>query len=113
MPHFIVECPEHLIPAEKGKDVVNRVHQVAMDSGLFEKANIKVRIVPYEHYLIAGQQQDFVHVFGYIMPGRTLEQETDLSESIGELIANLFPQVPIITVNIDTLNQPSYFKRLI
>lgn len=113
MPHFIVECPEHLVSDQTSDALLNQIHEVAMDSGLFEEVNVKVRIKTYPHYLIAGKQQDFIHVFGYIMPGRTPEQQTNLSTAIGELLISLFPQVPVITVNIDLLNKPTYFKRLI
>ena len=113
MPHFIIECPETLMLPEMAEQLVERVHQVAMNSGLFEEANVKVRLKTYKHYKIAGKAQDFLHVFGYIMRGRTPEQQTDLSHSIGELLTCVFPRVPVITVNIDTLNKPTYFKRLI
>ena len=53
MPHFIVECSERLISPEKGKEVIDLIHRTAMDSGLFEKANIKVYKTYVGNYMTA------------------------------------------------------------
>ena len=50
-------------------------------------------------------------VFGNIMEGRTPEQKADLSRKIVSKLNQLFPEVPIISMNIRDLEKSSYINK--
>lgn len=72
---------------------------------------IKVRLNPYKHSLVLGDNKDFIHVFGNIMEGRTAEQKSDLSRKIVSKLDQLFPEVPIISMNIRDFEKSSYINK--
>jgi 5-carboxymethyl-2-hydroxymuconate isomerase len=100
MPHFVIDCSPSVLAAQPADDILRAVHAVADDSGLFEVANIKVRIREYEHYLVAGERRDFIHVFANILEGRTTEQKAALSRAIVQRLAEAFPDLPTISINM-------------
>ena len=68
----------------------------------FWLADIKVRIRPFKdaHYTVGNTKSDFIHIFGNIMEGRNTEQKADLSRRIITRLKAMFPEVPIISINI-------------
>ena len=84
---------------------------MAEDSALFRVADIKVRIRAYEHYLVAGEPSDFIHVFANILEGRTVEQKAGLSRAIVARLVEMFPDVPAISINIREFEKATYMNR--
>lgn len=62
MPHFIIECSENIIKNKPAKQIMQTVFEAAESSGLFNKADIKVRIKPYTDYMLAEGKDNFLHV---------------------------------------------------
>ncbi|MDB4496680.1 5-carboxymethyl-2-hydroxymuconate Delta-isomerase [Flavobacteriaceae bacterium] len=111
MPHFIVDCSENILELKDPKEILNEVFETAFSTGLFSRDAIKVRLNPFKHSLVLGGDLDFIHVFGNIMEGRTLEQKADLSRKIVSKLNQLFPEVPIISMNIRDLEKSSYINK--
>ncbi len=114
MPHFIIECSAPLLENQNPKQIMANVYHAAFSTGLFASegpGRIKVRISPFQHYTTAGEQEDFIHVFGYIMEGRTEEQKMALSQSVVAALAALFPDAPIISMNISEFEKSSYVNK--
>jgi 5-carboxymethyl-2-hydroxymuconate isomerase len=44
MPHFVVDCSRDLLLIHDETAIITRLHRVVFASGLFEEADIKVRI---------------------------------------------------------------------
>ena len=111
MPHFIVDCSENILELKDPKEILNEVFETTFSTGLFSRDAIKVRLNPFKHSLVLGGDLDFIHVFGNIMEGRTLEQKADLSRKIVSKLNQLFPEVPIISMNIRDLEKSSYINK--
>jgi len=114
MPHFIIDCSPGILEETTPDELMLEVHNCALNSGLFAtegSGGIKVRIRPYAHYLTVGSQDDFIHVFGNIMEGRTDDQKKQLSQSIVARLKQLHPNVEVISMNIREFEKSSYSNR--
>ncbi|MFY0629216.1 MAG: 5-carboxymethyl-2-hydroxymuconate Delta-isomerase [Flavobacteriaceae bacterium] len=111
MPHFILDCTENILELKDPKEIIEEVFETAFSTGLFERNDIKVRLNPFKHSLVMGGDADFIHVFGNIMQGRTDEQKANLSHKIVEKLNELFPDVPIISMNIRDFEKTSYMNK--
>ncbi|TPN84769.1 5-carboxymethyl-2-hydroxymuconate Delta-isomerase [Aquimarina algicola] len=111
MPHFILDCSAQILEIKTPEEIIQTVYNTADATGLFAKGDIKVRINPFIHYTVGNTQDNFIHVFGNIMQGRTDEQKAVLSQSIVSSLKNMFPSVPIISMNIRDFEKASYVKK--
>lgn len=111
MPHFVVDCSAEILQHHSEEAIAQQLHQVAVASGLFDLADIKVRLNPYAKYLVGGKPEPFIHVFASIMQGRTIEQRAALSRAVVEKLVGLFPQVPNIAMNISEFEKATYCNR--
>ncbi|MGB0523591.1 MAG: 5-carboxymethyl-2-hydroxymuconate Delta-isomerase [Flammeovirgaceae bacterium] len=109
MPHFTIHCSQPLLHQHAANTIMNNIHEIAVASGLFNEQDIKVRILPFEHYLRAGVQQDFFNIFAEIMEGRTTEQKAKLSEALIQAMHQLFPEVPM-AMSIRDIEKATYFN---
>ena len=100
MPHFVIDCSENILKIRSPEEIIQKVYETAESSDLFDKGEIKVRINFFEHYNIGNTKDDFIHIFANIMEGRTVSQKKKLSESIIAELKTMFPDVPIISINI-------------
>jgi len=110
MPHFIIECNQNAGKVLDRAVLVQSVFDVAFQSGLFAKANIKSRLKIYDESLVAGEDHDFIHVWGYIREGRTDKQKRQLSEDIVGKIKELYKDAFVVSCNIEELDENSYVK---
>lgn len=113
MPHFVIECSVSILTAARADDVMQAVYRAAESTGLFAKSGvggIKVRINPYTHLLNADGRRRFVHVFGSLMEGRTIEQKKGLSRRVVGALQDLLPDVEIISISIHDFERATYFN---
>ncbi len=111
MPHFVLDCSENIIQLKAPQEIIQAVYDSAESTDLFDKGDIKVRINPFKHYTIGNSQDDFIHVFGNIMEGRTDEQKANLSRKIVRTLKSMFPEVPILSINIRDFEKSSYCNK--
>lgn len=111
MPHFIIDCSENIIQQKTPKEIMQAVYTVAEDTGLFAENDIKVRIRPFQYFLLGKNKKDFIHVFGNIMEGRSIEQKSDLSKKIIERLNELFPEISILSINIREFEKATYCNK--
>lgn len=111
MPHFVIDCSEDIITKTSPEDIMQNVYDAAAATQLFNKRDIKVRINPFKHYNIGNTNDDFIHIFGNIMEGRTTDQKQQLSSRIVSELKHLFPEVPIISINIRDFEKASYCNK--
>jgi len=112
MPHFIIDCSENIVLNNSPEDIMQIVYDAAESTELFNKGDIKVRINPFKYYNIGNTKSDFVHVFGNIMEGRTPIQKGNLSKCIISELKLMFPDVPIISMNIRDFDKKSYCNKM-
>lgn len=108
MPHFIIDCSEKALSETTQESVIREIHNVGVASGLFAEDDIKVRMRPFEVYLVGGKKTDFIHVFGSIMQGRTEAQRAALSRAMVSKLKALFPEIPFIAMNVDEFEKSTY-----
>jgi len=114
MPHFIIECPVSILQKQNPETIMQTVYDTAAATGLFAVSGaggIKVRIAPYEHYITVNKKEDFIHVFAYIMEGRTTEQKQELSKKIVGALHALLPWVEVVAVNISDFEKATYCNK--
>lgn len=111
MPHFIIDCSENILELQDPRKVIEAVFETAFSTGLFDKDDIKVRLNHFKYSLVQSGTADFIHVFGNIMEGRTEDQKANLSKQIVTKLNNLFPEVPIISINIRDFEKASYYNK--
>ncbi|TSE10728.1 5-carboxymethyl-2-hydroxymuconate Delta-isomerase [Aquimarina algiphila] len=111
MPHFVLDCSEHIIKLRSPEEIIQAVYDTAESTDLFDKGDIKVRINPFKYYTIGNTSDDFIHIFGNIMEGRTDAQKADLSRRIMTTLKSMFPDVPILSINIRDFEKSSYCNK--
>ncbi len=111
MPHFVIDCSENIIQEKSPEVIMQKVYDAAESMDLFDKGDIKVRINPFEYYNIGNTKDDFIHVFANIMEGRTVTQKKGLSEKIISTLKSMFPDTPIISINIRDFEKATYCNK--
>ncbi|MDO8828339.1 5-carboxymethyl-2-hydroxymuconate Delta-isomerase [Methylophaga sp.] len=111
MPHCIIEYSNTLDinPAR----LVEAVHQAVVESDLFDASHIKTRAVAYEHFRLADNSRDFIHVTIRLHGGRTAQQKQHLTASILQALHKLRLTVITITAEAVDIDSDSYAKLVI
>ena len=111
MPHFVIDCSENIIRIKSPKEIIQKVYDTAESTNLFDEGDIKVRINPFEYYNVGNTKHDFIHIFANIMEGRNVSQKKNLSERIVAELKLMFPDVPIISINIMDFEKATYCNK--
>lgn len=111
MPHFIIDCSENIVDLVSAQKIMQEVYNTVVATNLFDKEDIKVRINPFKYYNIGNSKDDFIHIFANIMEGRTVNQKNKLSFSVVSILKTMFPNVPIISMNIRDFEKDSYCNK--
>jgi 5-carboxymethyl-2-hydroxymuconate isomerase len=111
MPHFVIDCSEQIIKLKSAQEIIQNVYNTAESTGLFLPEDIKVRINPFQYYTTGNTNDNFIHVFANIMQGRNTEQKANLSKQIVTELKAMFPQVPIISINIRDFEKATYCNK--
>ena len=111
MPHFVVDCSASVLSTHDEGTINEQIHIVANSTGLFDENDIKVRVNPFKNYIVGNRQEDFIHVFSNIMEGRTTDQKANLSKVIVKKLAEMFPQVPNIAINVRDFEKATYCNK--
>jgi 5-carboxymethyl-2-hydroxymuconate isomerase len=111
MPHFIIDCSENIIQQKSPDEIMQAVYDVAEASGLFAANDIKVRLRPYQYFKLGKSKKDFIHIFGNILEGRSIQQKADLSQKIVERLNEMFPDISILSINIREFERATYSNK--
>ena len=111
MPHFVIECSADIINIKSSEEIMQAVYEVAEASQLFAENDIKVRINPYKHFKLGADKKSFIHIFGYIMHGRTTDQKANLSQKIISRLNEIFPDISILSINISEFEKATYCNK--
>lgn len=110
MQQFVVDCSAKLIESLPVEIFYKEIYYSAALSGLFKSEEIAVRLRPFEFYDVGNKRKDFIHVFAYLIEGRTMVQKDDLSQRIVTKLQGLFPQVDAISMSIFEIEEASFYK---
>ncbi|MEP7165859.1 MAG: 5-carboxymethyl-2-hydroxymuconate Delta-isomerase [Ferruginibacter sp.] len=111
MPHFVIDCSEEILKMKTAAEIMQSVYEIAESTGLFADGDIKVRINSFKHFKLGPSKENFIHIFGNIMEGRSISQRSDLSKSIISRLKSMFPDIPIISINIQEFEKATYCNR--
>ena len=111
MPHFVIDCSDKVLKQKSAEEIMQRVSHSANSSSLFAPGDIKVRINPFQNYIVGGEVKDFIHVFANIMEGRTVKQKSLLSKTIVSDLKNMFPDIEVISINIRDFEKATYCNK--
>jgi 5-carboxymethyl-2-hydroxymuconate isomerase len=111
MPHFIIECSENIVQQKSPGEIMEAVYDVAEATGLFAVSDIKVRLRPYQYFKLGTGKTDFIHICGNIMEGRSAEQKANLSRKIIERLNEMFPDISILSINIQEFEKATYSNK--
>lgn len=111
MPHFIIDCSQDILLKNSPEEIMDAVYKVADSTGLFAINDIKIRLQPFQYYRLGDQKKNFIHVFGYIMEGRSTEQKANLSRQICIRLTELLPDISFLSVNISEFEAATYSNK--
>ncbi|CAD0221370.1 5-carboxymethyl-2-hydroxymuconate Delta-isomerase [Chryseobacterium sp. JV274] len=111
MPHFIIDCSQEILQLRTPEEIMDALYEAADATGLFAPNDIKVRLQPYQYYKLGIHKKNFLHVFGYIMEGRTTEQKAHLSRQICNKLSELLADISFLSVNINDFEVATYSNK--
>jgi 5-carboxymethyl-2-hydroxymuconate isomerase len=111
MPHFVIDCSENILGMKSPGELMDAIYEEAESTRLFAEGDIKVRINPYPYYKLGEGKNSFIHVFGNIMEGRSTAQKAELSNKIIRKLKMMFPDVPILSMNIREFEKATYCNK--
>lgn len=114
MPNLVME---YSLPVENSIDVrqlLKTLHQVALNSGLFDLDSVKSRAVCYQNWLIGKDDTsvDFIHINFDLLSGRTQEQKISLSHQLMQTLKESAGDVHSLTINIRDMDRECFQKVL-
>lgn len=113
MPHFIIEHADALPDEDTIKDAMNIMLDCGANCGFIQRADSKVRVVPYTHVLFGDGRSRFIHVTVKLLAGRTDDQKESLSVALRDALDTRFPAIDSISIDIRDMNPACYKKRLV
>lgn len=113
MPHIIVEYARPMEATLSLTEVMDVAFGAAARSGVMDPADIKVRAIPYDHFRFEGGITSFLHVTLKLLDGRTPAQKEHVALLLRADLAEAFPEVGSISVDIRDMDRMAYKKRLL
>ncbi|MFC4348218.1 5-carboxymethyl-2-hydroxymuconate Delta-isomerase [Kordiimonas lipolytica] len=110
MPHLIVEYSRDLEDEAGPDSLLAAAHDISMASGLFDESDIKVRLFPVDHALVAGKPAPTLHITCYLLSGRDQPTKKALNEALINGFAALVPSAKSISANAIDMDRESYAK---
>lgn len=111
MPHFVIDCSQNILQQITADELMKVVYETADSTGLFAPNDIKVRLRPFEYYKLGAGKTSFIHIFGYIMEGRSTEQKADLSGQLIARLSELRMDTSFLSVNISEFEFSTYCNK--
>jgi 5-carboxymethyl-2-hydroxymuconate isomerase len=92
MPHFIIEYSTNIEDKVEIPELLEKLHNVAVETGVFPLGGLRSRVIPVDQYRIADGHPDnaFVHVSMRVGSGRERETLVGACERIFEVITDHF-----------------------
>ena len=118
MPHIVIEYSANVRGQVGPEDLVARVHEVALRTGVFPVGGIRTRAVERTCYRVADGHPDnaFVHVVMRIRHGRDLATRRRAGEDVFRVVCDylepLFERSPLaISLEVQEIDPDVSFKK--
>lgn len=113
MPHIVVEHSREGHHPDRIRSLMPALHDAATATGVMKAADVKIRALAYDDYLVAGQRDTFCHVSVYLLEGRAPEQKVALAEALRAALVAQLPETVSLSVDIRDMDAVAYKKRLL
>lgn len=112
MPNLVMEYSNSVDQRVNVQGLLADLHQVALQSGLFDVGSVKSRALRCHNWLIGdeGDSVDFIHISFELLDGRNVEQKRELSRQLMDVLQQQASQVRSLTVNIRDMDKESFQK---
>ncbi|WP_207796593.1 5-carboxymethyl-2-hydroxymuconate Delta-isomerase [Sphingomonas oleivorans] len=107
----MIECPASIEAAVDLDILVKTVHDAADSTGIFTPGDVKSRLKVYQHDMVGGRKDDYVHVTIGLLSGRTDDQKKALSSAVARAVCELLPNVHFISVDVRDFCLETYSNR--
>lgn len=110
MPHIVIE---YYTETDMDRQLVLRTAlETAAESGVMNRADIKVRLMRAEKILLGDGRDSFMHVTISMLEGRTDEAKLGLSKAMIAALRGICPCLGAISVDVRDMNPTCYKKSL-
>jgi 5-carboxymethyl-2-hydroxymuconate isomerase len=113
MPHFIIDYSRDVEMRYDVKKIMQTAFEAGVESAVMQGADIKVRARAFDHYRMANEGDSFVHVWVYLLEGRTDDQKEHVALILREKLQAYLVDVTSISIDIRDMNAQAYKKRLL
>jgi len=112
MPNLVMEYSNSVDERVNVQGLLEDLHQVALQSGLFDVGSVKSRALRCHNWLIGDEADsvDFIHISFELLDGRTAEQKRDLSRQLMTVLQEQASHVRSLTVNIRDMDKDCFQK---
>jgi 5-carboxymethyl-2-hydroxymuconate isomerase len=112
MPNLILEYTNSVDERVNVQGLLEDLHQVALESGLFRADDIKSRALRCHHWLIGerGDSDDFIHITFELLAGRTPEQKQALGQQLMQVLREQTAEVKSLSLNIRDMDKNCFQK---
>ena len=110
MPHAIIEYSKALEGQLLKAAFMDDVHANLLSTGEFGEKDIKVRLRPVEHALVAGTSGNFIHITLYLLSGRSKEVKSQITGGLLNRLELLDLPVQSLSVDARDIDRAVYSK---
>jgi len=112
MPHFVIEYSRNIESDYDVNEIIDTAFQAGVDCGFMNPDSIQVRAIGYDNFQLKDGLTSFLHLTVALFAGRTLEQKQSFTTLACERLAERFPKIGSISVDMRDMDQQVYRKRL-
>lgn len=114
MPNLVLEYSNSAEERINVQGLLEDLHQVALNSGLFETSSVKSRTLRCHHWLVGdvADSEDFIHVQFELLEGRTPAQKRELSQQLMDVLLSQASHIYSLTVDMRDMDK-DYFMKVI
>ncbi|WP_260261279.1 5-carboxymethyl-2-hydroxymuconate Delta-isomerase [Vibrio intestinalis] len=112
MPNLVMEYSNSVDERVNVQGLLEDLHHVALQSGLFDVASVKSRATRYHDWLIGEEANsvDFIHITFELLSGRTQEQKRELSRQLMNILQEQASHIRSLTVNVRDMDIDCFQK---
>lgn len=112
MPNLVLEYSNSVEERINVQGLLEDLHQVAVNSGLFETSSVKSRTLRCHHWLVGdvADSEDFIHLQFELLEGRTAVQKRELSQQLMDVLVSQASHVYSLTVDMRDMDKECFMK---
>lgn len=112
MPNLVMEYSNSVDDRVNVQGLLEDLHQVAIQCGLFDIGSIKSRALRCHDWLIGDEADsvDFIHISFELLDGRSADQKRELSRQLMEVLQQQAGHVRSLTINIRDMDRECFQK---